>query len=182
MNKIVQISKRSFFWGSKKAAPDFMTKEMETKIMQYRGNIDFFSENVPKLESYLVDGEVKLESNSIIQPLDLIPGKCTPEGTKRFKKYAVEENNIPPKNFRRPYPLPFKNGKEDSFDLSTVGLGTYLGAPNDEDDFDTYIAAKHLLLSRTVNFIDTAVNYRCMKAERILGQVLNTLVNQTGDL
>jgi aryl-alcohol dehydrogenase-like predicted oxidoreductase len=87
-------------------------------------------------------------------------------------------NNIPPKNFRRPYPLPFKNGLEDSLDLSTVGLGTYLGAPNDEDDFDTYITAKHLLMSKTVNVIDTAINYRCMKAERILGQVLNTVINQ----
>jgi len=45
-------------------------------------------------------------------------------------------NNIPAKNFRRPYPLPFLGGREDSFDLSTVGLGTYLGAPNDVDDFD----------------------------------------------
>lgn len=56
--------------------------------------------------------------------------------------------------------------------MSTVGLGTYLGAPNDEDDFDTYIAAKYLLNSGSVNVIDTAANYRCQKAERTIGQAL----------
>jgi len=29
--------------------------------------------------------------------------------------------------------------------LSTVGLGTYVGKPDDEDDFDTYVAAKYLI-------------------------------------
>jgi len=56
--------------------------------------------------------------------------------------------------------------------LSTVGLGTYLGAPTDEDDFDLYIATKHLLNSGAVNVIDTAANYRCQKSERTIGQAL----------
>ena len=40
-----------------------------------------------------------------------------------------------------------------------------------EDDFDQYNAAKYLLNSSTVNVLDTAPNFRCMKAERTLGQV-----------
>ena len=45
--------------------------------------------------------------------------------------------------------------------MSTVGLGTYLGAPTDEHDFDVYNAAKTLILSGGVNVFDTAINYRC---------------------
>jgi len=40
-------------------------------------------------------------------------------------------------------------------------MGTYLGKPDDEDDFDNYVAAKHLLRSGAVNIVDTAINYRC---------------------
>jgi len=136
------IARRGFFWGKSKVAPDLINKETEMKIMQYRGQIDFFSENVPRFETYLEqEGDVVEPAATVIKPLELIPGMCSPEGTQRFKKHAVEENHIPAKNFRRPYPLPMKNnGTEESLyhslDLSTVGLGTYLGAPNDEDDFD----------------------------------------------
>lgn len=58
-----------------------------------------------------------------------------------------------------------------------MGLGTYIGAPTDEDDFDVYNAAKHLVLSGGVNVLDTAINYRCQKAERAIGAAVNTLVN-----
>jgi diketogulonate reductase-like aldo/keto reductase len=50
-----------------------------------------------------------------------------------------------------------------------------LGKPDDEDDFNQYIAAKHLIRSGAVNIIDTAINYRCQKAERTIGAVLKSL-------
>ena len=55
--------------------------------------------------------------------------------------------------------------------------------PNDEDDFDLYIALKYLLKSGSMNVIDTAINYRCQKAERTIGAVLRTLLteNSSGD-
>ena len=62
--------------------------------------------------------------------------------------------------------------------MSTVGYGTFIGKPDDEDDFDTYVAAKHLIRSGAVNMIDTAANYRCQKAERTMGSVLHTLTSQ----
>lgn len=49
----------------------------------------------------------------------------------------------------------------DPLHLSTVGLGTYLGLPDDKTDFDVYNAAKLLVQSGGVNVIDTAINYRC---------------------
>lgn len=86
----------------------------------------------------------------------------------------MKQLSIPTKNFRRPFPLPPNGG---TLDLSTVGLGTYVGKPDDADDFDCYIAAKYLIRSGAVNFVDTAINYRCQKAERTIGAVLNTLLS-----
>ena len=62
--------------------------------------------------------------------------------------------------------------------MSTVGLGTYIGKPDDEDDFDQYVAAKYLLQSGTLNVLDSASNYRCQKSERTLGAVLSTLLDE----
>ena len=45
--------------------------------------------------------------------------------------------------------------------LSTVGLGSYLGLPDDTTDFDVYNATKLLIQSNGVNVLDTAINYRC---------------------
>lgn len=100
-------------------------------------------------------------------------GQCTPEGTARFKARSVEKG-IPGKNFRRPYPLD-ESGK--TLDMSTVGVGTYLGKPEDEDDFDQYNTIKLLVRSGTVNMLDTATNYRCQKAERTVGAAIRTLVS-----
>ena len=83
---------------------------------------------------------------------------------------------MPAKNFRRTYPLPLAQ----HFDLSTVGLGTFIGKPDDEDDFDLYVAAKHLVRSGCLNHLDTAINYRCQKAERALGAVLKMLHSEFG--
>jgi aryl-alcohol dehydrogenase-like predicted oxidoreductase len=63
-------------------------------------------------------------------------------------------------------------------ELSTIGLGTYLGLPDDQTDFDVYNALKLLVLSGGVNVVDTAINYRCQKAERTIGAALNTLINK----
>lgn len=97
------------------------------------------------------------ESEMEIENTQLIKGKCTAEGTARFKARATERLGIPAKNFRRTYPLP----SAQHLDLSTVGLGTFIGKPDDEDDFDLYVAAKHLIRSGCLNHLDTAINYRC---------------------
>ena len=52
-----------------------------------------------------------------------------------------------------------------------------MGKPDDEDDFDNYVAAKHLIRSGAVNVIDTAANFRCQKAERTMGSVIRTLTS-----
>jgi hypothetical protein len=60
---------------------------------------------------------------------------------------------VPLRNFRKPFHIPLE--------LSTIGMGTYIGIPDDSTDFDVYNAMKLLVLSGGVNVIDTAINYRC---------------------
>ena len=81
-------------------------------------------------------------------------------GSLRFKERAVEKG-IPALNFRKPFDLPTVDHSNRELYLSTVGMGTYLGSPDDQDDFDLYIALKYLIKSNTLNVIDTAINYRC---------------------
>jgi len=85
---------------------------------------------------------------------------------------GFEERDIPKRNFRKPI---LEEGTE-FMHLSSVGLGTYLGLPDDPTDFDVYNAAKLLIQSNGVNVLDTAINYRCQKAERAIGAALRTVV------
>jgi len=57
--------------------------------------------------------------------------------------------------------------------VSSVGLGTYLGDPTDAVDAD-YERALVAGLEGGCNVVDTAVNYRCGRSERVVGQALAT--------
>jgi len=55
--------------------------------------------------------------------------------------------------------------------VSSVGLGTYLGDPTDavDDDYERALIAG---LDGGCNVVDTAVNYRCGRSERVVGTAL----------
>jgi aryl-alcohol dehydrogenase-like predicted oxidoreductase len=55
--------------------------------------------------------------------------------------------------------------------VSSVGLGTYLGDPTEAID-DAYRDAVRFALEHGVNHVDTAVNYRCGRSERVVGEAL----------
>lgn len=59
----------------------------------------------------------------------------------------------------------------DGLAASSIGLGTYLGPPTDEGDEAYYEAIRRALLMGC-NVIDTAVNYRHQRSERIIGRAL----------
>jgi aryl-alcohol dehydrogenase-like predicted oxidoreductase len=61
--------------------------------------------------------------------------------------------------------------------LSSVGLGTYLG---DEDDTSDALYAEAVLAAIALgcNVIDTAINYRCQRSERVIGRVVASAVSQ----
>ncbi len=56
--------------------------------------------------------------------------------------------------------------------LSEIGIGTYLGNPDETTDKNYYETIK-TGLEKGINVIDTAINYRNMRSERIIGEVLN---------
>ncbi|MFB6252200.1 MAG: aldo/keto reductase [Halobellus sp.] len=55
---------------------------------------------------------------------------------------------------------------------SSVGLGTYLGAPTGAVDAD-YRESITSALSAGINHVDTAINYRCQRSERAVGAALS---------
>ena len=56
--------------------------------------------------------------------------------------------------------------------VSSVGVGTYLGDPTDERD-RRYRAAVVEALESGINLVDTAINYRCQRSERVVGDALD---------
>lgn len=61
--------------------------------------------------------------------------------------------------------------------VSSVALGTYLGDSDDETDA-LYAEAARAALTSGINIIDTAINYRCQRSERVIGRVLQELVGE----
>jgi aryl-alcohol dehydrogenase-like predicted oxidoreductase len=68
----------------------------------------------------------------------------------------------------------FRNARTD-ITVSSVALGTYLGESDDETDA-AYEASAELALASGVNIVDTAINYRCQRSERVIGRVLQHLI------
>ncbi len=55
--------------------------------------------------------------------------------------------------------------------VSSVGLGTYLGDPTDAVD-EAYRDALVTAFESGCNLVDTAINYRCQRSERLVGAAL----------
>jgi aryl-alcohol dehydrogenase-like predicted oxidoreductase len=92
-------------------------------------------------------------------------GYATPDGTQ---KYAEK------------FPELMKSGHYRDFQglkVSSIGLGTYLGNQNEADD-QLYIEAIQTALLSGCNLVDSAINYRCMRSERNIGEALKGLIAQ----
>ena len=88
----------------------------------------------------------------------MISGRATAEGTNRF----AGRSKAAPGHFRT---------IRDGLSLSSIGLGTYLGAEDAATDAG-YASAVGLALGSAVNVFDTAINYRGQKSERAIGRAL----------
>lgn len=94
-----------------------------------------------------------------------LTGFCTPSGTKEYvSRY--------PSSMRHSFRL-----TPGSLQLSSIGIGTYLGDNAPETDESVTEAIYSLLLSG-VNVIDTAPNYRNGAAERCIGHAINRVVSE----
>ncbi len=106
-------------------------------------------------------------------PLMLL-GHATPEGTARYRDRFPQLRDAG--HFRRPEKVP---GAGELW-LSSIGLGTYLGEPNDAAD-GHYTEAITTALRCGINVLDTAINYRHQRSERNIGAALRQRID-SGDL
>src|SRR5262245_45448647 len=58
--------------------------------------------------------------------------------------------------------------------FSSIGLGTYLGNHDDATDNSYRNAISHAV-QLGCNVIDTSINYRCQRSERVIGATLKNL-------
>jgi len=61
--------------------------------------------------------------------------------------------------------------------LSSLGIGTYLGQPDDKTD-GGYVASVTAAVENGLNVIDTAINYRFQRSERSIGSALKQLAQK----
>ncbi|NMJ87074.1 MAG: aldo/keto reductase [Thaumarchaeota archaeon] len=94
----------------------------------------------------------------------MIQGFATEEGTARFKEKHRE--SIAQGHFR----------SVNGLNLTSVGMGTYLGEPDNTTDQMVTDAVKLSIQTGAINVIDTAINYRSQKSERSVGKALKELI------
>lgn len=92
------------------------------------------------------------------------PHGATAEGTKQFAKH---KKHVHADKFRQIADLT----------VSAVGHGTYLGNYDDATD-SLYEEALLAAIEGGINLIDTAINYRCQRSERVIGRVLKNLFDK----
>ena len=90
---------------------------------------------------------------------------ATAEGTRRYaEKFRAQAADG---HFRQAQGLT----------LSSLGIGTYLGQPNDTTD-SGYTASIAAAVQGGINVIDSAINYRMQRSERSAGAALKVLANK----
>jgi aryl-alcohol dehydrogenase-like predicted oxidoreductase len=92
-------------------------------------------------------------------------GGATKEGTAR---YAEKFSGIAAAGHFR---------EVEGLTMSSLGIGTYLGQPNDSTD-SSYTAAIVAAVESGINLIDSAINYRLQRSERCIGTALKVLARK----
>ena len=93
------------------------------------------------------------------------PGFATPEGTQRYRDRLVAAGTTHPHHFRT---------APGGLTLSSIGLGTYLGGDDAKTDA-LYLSSVKQAVRAGCNVVDSAINYRCQRSERVIGQALSDL-------
>ena len=90
--------------------------------------------------------------------------RASTEGTRRYAE-----------RWRSTFVADYFRVAQSGLCMSSVALGTYLGDSDDATD-ELYSEAARVALSSGVNVVDTAINYRCQRSERVIGGVLQELI------
>lgn len=99
----------------------------------------------------------------------MIQGYATPEGTRRFSERFPGLRQAG--HFRQPRHV---HGLAQHW-FSSIGLGTYLGEPDEAAD-QLYTQAVVTALRSGINVLDTAINYRHQRSERNVGAALKSQI------
>ncbi|HYN83168.1 MAG TPA: aldo/keto reductase [Gemmatimonadaceae bacterium] len=94
-----------------------------------------------------------------------IAGHATAAGTKRFVQ-----------RFSADYSPEFYRGLSSNVSVSSIGMGTYLGDCDDVEDA-RYVTVLAAGLEHGLNLLDTAINYRCQRSERAVGEAIRKAVD-----
>jgi aryl-alcohol dehydrogenase-like predicted oxidoreductase len=100
----------------------------------------------------------------------MLPGHATAQGTSEYRERFPQLRDAG--HFRRPEKA---QGPAELW-MSSIGLGTYLGEPDDATDRE-YTAAIAAALRSGINVLDTAINYRHQRSERNVGAALRQVID-----
>src|SRR6266852_7038212 len=90
---------------------------------------------------------------------------ATAEGTARYAKRFA--GIAAPRHFREAHGLA----------ISSLGIGTYLGQPDDKTD-GNYAVSVMAAVENGINIVDAAINYRFQRSERSIGSALKQLAQK----
>jgi aryl-alcohol dehydrogenase-like predicted oxidoreductase len=79
--------------------------------------------------------------------------------------------------WRQSFVPDFFRASQTGLTVSSIAFGTYLGESDDATDAQYAENAAGALRSG-INVIDTAINYRCQRSERVIGRVLQDLIGE----
>jgi aryl-alcohol dehydrogenase-like predicted oxidoreductase len=99
----------------------------------------------------------------------MLPGFATPAATQAHATATVGDTD--PGHYRP---------DAQQLSLSSLGMGTYLGETTTSVDGHVADAVRASVLSGAVNILDTAINYRAQRAERVVGEMLQQLITEEG--
>jgi aryl-alcohol dehydrogenase-like predicted oxidoreductase len=94
-----------------------------------------------------------------------ISGSATSAGTQRFAARFADR-------FAPDFYRPTSSG----LTVSSIGMGTYLGECDDEEDA-RYVRILADGVAQGLNVLDTAINYRCQRSERAVGRSLREIID-----
>ncbi len=97
--------------------------------------------------------------------LPLLVGRATAKGTTRHAERYAKRRGV---EFHRTF--------DRTLRVSTLGLGTYLGDCDAADD-TRYEGVARAALERGINVLDTAINYRCQRSERVIGRAVRAAIS-----
>jgi len=126
----------------------------------------------------IADFTVPQNGNRLQDGAGTIPKACYTQSM--IRGYATDDGTAQYKNRFPQLKDSFRIATAEGLWLSAIGLGTYLGEPDEAADSD-YIDAITAALQSGINVLDTAINYRHQRSERNIGVALAKLL-ETGQL